>query len=74
MSNVYDVDGNIIAKDITPRANKRMIVIATGHAISPPLPQLRNTRQYVRTERKIGRNEPCPCGSGLKYKTHSDLL
>ena len=21
-----------------------------------------------RTERKIGRNEPCPCGSGLKYK------
>jgi len=23
---------------------------------------------YVRTERKIGRNEPCPCGSGKKYK------
>ncbi|HET7569077.1 MAG TPA: preprotein translocase subunit SecA [Gammaproteobacteria bacterium] len=23
---------------------------------------------YVRSERKIGRNEPCPCGSGLKYK------
>ncbi|MBT8219458.1 MAG: preprotein translocase subunit SecA [Bacteroidia bacterium] len=22
----------------------------------------------VRTERKIGRNEPCPCGSGKKYK------
>ena len=21
-----------------------------------------------RTERKIGRNEPCPCGSGKKYK------
>ena len=20
------------------------------------------------TERKIGRNEPCPCGSGKKYK------
>jgi len=23
---------------------------------------------YVRTEPKIGRNDPCPCGSGRKYK------
>jgi uncharacterized protein len=23
---------------------------------------------YVRPERKVGRNEPCPCGSGRKYK------
>lgn len=23
---------------------------------------------YVRTEKKIGRNAPCPCGSGKKYK------
>jgi len=23
----------------------------------------------VRTEPKIGRNEPCPCGSGKKYKS-----
>ena len=23
---------------------------------------------YVRKERKVGRNEPCPCGSGKKYK------
>jgi preprotein translocase subunit SecA len=23
---------------------------------------------YVRSEPKIGRNEPCPCGSGKKYK------
>ncbi len=25
-------------------------------------------RPYVREGRKIGRNEPCPCGSGKKYK------
>lgn len=25
-------------------------------------------RQPVRRGKKIGRNEPCPCGSGLKYK------
>ena len=23
---------------------------------------------YVRTEEKVGRNDPCPCGSGKKYK------
>ncbi len=25
-------------------------------------------QQHVRTGRKVGRNEPCPCGSGKKYK------
>ena len=25
-------------------------------------------RPYVRPDRKVGRNEPCPCGSGKKYK------
>jgi preprotein translocase subunit SecA len=23
---------------------------------------------FVRDARKVGRNEPCPCGSGKKYK------
>jgi preprotein translocase subunit SecA len=23
---------------------------------------------FVRDTAKVGRNEPCPCGSGLKYK------
>jgi len=34
--------------------------------------QIENERQghetFVRDERKVGRNEPCPCGSGKKYK------
>jgi preprotein translocase subunit SecA len=25
-------------------------------------------RTPVRAEKKVGRNDPCPCGSGLKYK------
>ncbi|QEP43039.1 preprotein translocase subunit SecA [Ectothiorhodospiraceae bacterium BW-2] len=25
-------------------------------------------KPFVREERKVGRNEPCPCGSGKKYK------
>jgi preprotein translocase subunit SecA len=32
----------------------------------PPADEPQGT--FVRGERKIGRNEPCPCGSGKKYK------
>ena len=28
----------------------------------------REAETFVRQERKVGRNEPCPCGSGKKYK------
>jgi len=28
----------------------------------------RNTSEPIRIEKKVGRNEPCPCGSGKKYK------
>ncbi len=35
------------------------------HQVSKQRPQ---TRSAGRGERKIGRNEPCPCGSGKKYK------
>ena len=27
-----------------------------------------NSETIIKTEPTIGRNEPCPCGSGLKYK------
>jgi preprotein translocase subunit SecA len=27
-----------------------------------------DTKTFVRDQDKIGRNEPCPCGSGKKYK------
>jgi preprotein translocase subunit SecA len=27
-----------------------------------------HAQPFVRDERKVGRNEPCPCGSGKKYK------
>ena len=26
------------------------------------------SRMPVRVDKKVGRNDPCPCGSGLKYK------
>ena len=33
--------------------------------LAPPKPKV---TQPIRTEKKIGRNDPCPCGSGKKYK------
>jgi preprotein translocase subunit SecA len=35
---------------------------------APPLPPPDLSGTFVRSERKVGRNEPCPCGSGKKYK------
>jgi len=37
-------------------------------AAAPPLPPPEPSGTFVRGERKVGRNEPCPCGSGKKYK------
>ena len=31
-------------------------------------PQPDKPETFVRSERKVGRNEPCPCGSGKKFK------
>jgi preprotein translocase subunit SecA len=46
------------------------------HAAAPGLEEPESAEQeevagaqvQVRNEPKIGRNEPCPCGSGKKYK------
>jgi preprotein translocase subunit SecA len=38
-------------------------------AEAPPPPEGEEKHQpFVRDGRKVGRNEPCPCGSGKKYK------
>jgi len=31
-------------------------------------PSAASEQPYVRTSQKVGRNDPCPCGSGKKYK------
>jgi preprotein translocase subunit SecA len=33
-----------------------------------------NVLPFVRDDRKVGRNEPCPCGSGKKYKQCHGIL
>lgn len=38
------------------------------HASADDAEQDESSQPMVRDERKVGRNEPCPCGSGKKYK------
>ncbi|ELJ8515757.1 preprotein translocase subunit SecA [Vibrio cholerae] len=38
------------------------------HASADDAEQHESNQPMVRDERKVGRNEPCPCGSGKKYK------
>ena len=43
-----------------------MAAATAGEA--PPEPAQAAVQPFVRPGRKVGRNEPCPCGSGKKYK------
>ncbi|MFL2553681.1 MAG: preprotein translocase subunit SecA [Candidatus Rariloculaceae bacterium] len=36
--------------------------------VPAPRPQVEPVEQYVREQPKVGRNQPCPCGSGKKFK------
>ncbi|MDE0988177.1 MAG: preprotein translocase subunit SecA [Pseudomonadales bacterium] len=38
-----------------------------GAAVKTPADEL--NEPFVRPDKKVGRNEPCPCGSGKKYKS-----
>jgi len=44
-----------------------LLVMLLARGNGPPLP-VAEPSTFVRVERKVGRNEPCPCGSGKKYK------
>lgn len=41
---------------------------APGSANRPEAPQEPKNVQPVRVEKRVGRNDPCPCGSGKKFK------
>jgi preprotein translocase subunit SecA len=45
------------------------MVMKMGAMVSNPKPQIPNPKQIQNlNEQKTGRNDPCPCGSGKKYK------
>ena len=49
-------------------ANKADASKAPASGIPQQAPPATPKVQPVRVEQKIGRNDPCPCGSGKKYK------
>lgn len=51
-------------------ANSKMIFqkSQSPDAAEPETPEAGQAAPFVRPERKVGRNEVCPCGSGKKYK------
>lgn len=53
-----------------PMATGAMAEAGAGDAPPPAAPEEAPAAHepFVREGRKIGRNEPCPCGSGKKYK------
>ncbi len=52
-----------------PKSDNRGIQTSRQEAAPKPnAPQDRPKPQPVHVEKKIGRNDPCPCGSGKKYK------
>ena len=71
-----DPSGNVPA--VVPREAMLRELGLQGRDDDPSAPALRlSTGQYepeplvtapLRAESKVGRNDPCPCGSGLKYK------
>ena len=41
---------------------------SNGNPSQPQAPQEPKVTQPVRVEKRVGRNDPCPCGSGKKFK------
>lgn len=64
-----------IREDVTKYAMKAQIrsnlereEVAKGQAVNPKEEAAPKKKQPVRKVESIGRNNPCPCGSGKKYK------
>jgi len=58
------------AQDVNYQHSQRSAIgEASASAAEPEVKQQDDEHiPYVRSDRKIGRNEPCPCGSGKKFK------
>lgn len=50
------------------RNNLERQEVAKGQAVNPKEEGGKAKKQPVRKQEDVGRNEPCPCGSGKKYK------
>jgi preprotein translocase subunit SecA len=72
-----EVQSVLAAETAQPSPEQVMLSARAGSPAAPrtaPPPAPEGQGTFVRSERKVGRNEPCPCGSGKKYKNcHGSL-
>ena len=54
--------------EVSALALEAEMAAATGRAKPTPESAEAPVQPFVRAGKKVGRNEPCPCGSGKKYK------
>ncbi len=60
--------GDAPAQTPSAASDSPMNVLASGAPVPPQLMPRRVQAPMQRSEEKVGRNDPCPCGSGKKYK------
>ena len=58
------VDKTDLSQTRTSRSEQAMKEAAESAGRSQP----QKVETFKRVEKKVGRNEPCPCGSGKKFK------
>jgi len=60
---------NVSYQHAEPNASLAGTEEAAAESLAPPAAEERPAKQpFVRYGEKVGRNDPCPCGSGRKYK------
>lgn len=67
-------DADQLLQGLAPRRQQRVNLSHSemnpwgGAQPAPPQHAQKAESPFIRTEGKVGRNDPCPCGSGKKYK------
>jgi preprotein translocase subunit SecA len=59
---------NLVSQSAPEPKKEKLIESRNEAAVEEANAQQKPKSQPIRVEAKIGRNDPCPCGSGKKYK------
>jgi len=62
----YKVEGRRMFNELLVNYDKMVVssILRAGIKIEP----LEEKKEIVQGKKEVGRNDPCPCGSGKKYK------
>ena len=71
LNNTQDSVMDVASVDVTPEQSEQISNLAGAKQMyidSTGTPQFYKKQRTVVRDYKVGRNDPCPCGSGKKYK------